>query len=270
MNTRSSLFKIGWAFFYLLVVIVGLRLTTEHSQAQNPPKRDRTVVRKPWSIEPVEVVTAKNKTRNIQIGKPFDDDDDWLDGFVLTVVNNYSKTITARTVDMVFRREPGDSRNPAAWTLYYGPDPFSVEYLQRDQRKVIKPGETGDIHLSPENYRSLIGFLKQVGFPLNINQVEIRIAAVGFDDGSALYKGTFYNQDPQNPNDPTKKIPVSQPKTNRSRSLQTWWYREDGWCSETTAQLLESAVTCLHTEGVRLNSRWQRHRIREPKTNVTL
>lgn len=218
MQERSSLVKIFWSLSYVIVAFKGLRVTAEPATARDPQRRDRTVVRKPWSVEPVKVVAAKNKKKEkIEIGKPFDDDDDWLDGFVLTVVNNYNKTIAAMTVDMIFPREPGDSRNPAAWTLYYGPDPFSVEYLQRDHSKIIKPGETGDIHLSPENYRSLISLLRQLGFPLSINQVEIRISAVGFEDGSALYKGTFYDQDPQNPNDPTKKIRVDRPIHSRNR-----------------------------------------------------
>jgi len=178
------------------------------------------VVRKPWSVEPVKVVAAKNKKKDrIEMGKPVDDDDDWLDGFTVTVVNNYSKTVTAMTVDMLFPREPGDSRYPAAWTLSYGPDPFSAEYLQRDHSKVIKPGETGEIRLSPENYRLLTVFLRQAGFPSNIHQVELQIAAVGFEDGSALYKGTFYEQDPHNPNDPTKKTPVKLPIVSRNSKI---------------------------------------------------
>jgi hypothetical protein len=218
MQTRSSLFKICWSLLYVVVAVVGLRLTTEPTRAQNPASRDRMVARKPWSVEPVKVVAAKNKKKEkIEIGKPFDDDDDWLDGFTVSVLNNYNKTITAMTVDMVFRREPGDSRNPAAWTLNYGPDPFSLEYLQRDPNKVIKPGETCDIQISPENYKLLVGFLKQLGFPPNMKQVELRIAAVGFEDGSALYKGTFYEQDPQSPNNPAKKIPINPSIHSRNR-----------------------------------------------------
>lgn len=194
----------------MIFALIGLRLTTSvaSSQAPGSPQRDRTVTRKPWSVEPVKVVTAKNKKKqNIEIGKPFDDDDDWLDGFAVTVANHYGKTITAMSVDMVFRREPGDTRPPAAWTLNFGPDPFSPEYLQRDPNRVIRAGETAEIQISPENYKTMTTFLRQLEFPLSVRQVELVIAAVGFEDGTAFYRGTYYVQDPNNPNDPTKKVP---------------------------------------------------------------
>jgi len=223
MKTKSSLVRILWSLAYIFVAVAGLRVATGAlpPAVLDSPQRDRTVVRKPWSVEPVKVVAAKNKKKEkIEIGKSFDDDVDWLDGFTVTVVNNHNKTITAMSIDMVFRRDPGDSRRPAAWTLPFGPDPFSPEYHQRDPNKVIKAGETADIQISPENYRLLIGFLKQLEFPLNIGQVELVIAAVGFEDGTAFYRGTFYVQDPNNPNDPTKKIPVNQrtrPRNGKTR-----------------------------------------------------
>src|SRR5204863_277821 len=112
----------------VIVAVVGLRLTTERSQAQNPPRRDRTVVKRPWSVEPVKVVAAKSKKKEkIEIGKAFDDDDDWLDGFAVIVFNGSDKTVTAMSVEMVFRREAGDNRRPAAQDLYLGPSPTKPE-----------------------------------------------------------------------------------------------------------------------------------------------
>src|SRR2546429_6429233 len=130
MQTRSSLIKVLWSLGYVVVALVGLRVTAEPTPVQGPPRRDRTVLRKPWSVEPVKVVAAKNKKKEkIEIGKSFDDDDDWLDGFTVTVINNYDKTVTAMVIEMVFRRDPGDTRLPLAWPLNFGPHPFSPDYL---------------------------------------------------------------------------------------------------------------------------------------------
>jgi hypothetical protein len=179
----------------------------ESSQVLASPQQDRTVVRKPWSVEPVKVVAARNKKKEkIDIGKAFDDDDDWLDGFTVTVVNNSGKTVTAMNIEMVFRREPGDSRPPAAQDLYFGPSPSRPEYLHRDPNKVIKPGETGELSLSPENYQSLKLLLQKAGYPTSIKRVELEIREVGFEDGSVLETGTLFLPDPKHPNDPTKKI----------------------------------------------------------------
>jgi hypothetical protein len=163
-------------------------------------------------VEPVKVVAAKTKNKaNIEIGRAFDEADDWLDGFTVTVVNNSDKTVTAMTIEMVFRREPSDTRPPVAQALHFGPSPSGREYIYRDPSKVIKVGKTGELHLSPRNYKSLKDLLEQQGYPSSIKRVELIIIEVGFEDGSVLDSGTFYLQDPANPNDPTKKIRAPQP-----------------------------------------------------------
>ena len=203
MKTKSSLLRILWAAAYVIVAVVGLRIAT----AQDSPRRDRTVVRKPWSVEPVTVVAAKNKKKEkIEMGKSFDDDDDWLDGFTVTVVNNSDKTVTAMNLEMVFRRDAGDTRLPAARGLYFGPSPSSPAYLLRDPNKVIKPGQTAELSLSAEDYQSLTRFLQKAGFTTSIRRVELVIREVGFEDGSVLQTGTLFLPDPKHPNDPTKKI----------------------------------------------------------------
>src|SRR6266404_7370412 len=97
MKTKSPLIRMLWSVGYVTIAVVGLRIATaEPSRVQDPPQRDRTVVRKPWSVEPVKVVAARNKKKaSIEISKAFDDDDDWLDGLTVTVVNNHNKTVTA-------------------------------------------------------------------------------------------------------------------------------------------------------------------------------
>jgi hypothetical protein len=190
-----------------------------NSGAQSLPL-DRIVVRKPWPVEPVKVVAVKTKNKgNIEIGRAFDESDDWLDGFTVTVANNYDKAVTAVTVSMIFRRDPGDTRPPAAQELHFGPSPLSPEYVDRDPNKVIKVGKTADLRLSPQNYKSLKDLLEQTGYPNSIKRVELVIREVGFEDGSMLYSGTFYLQDPANPNDPTKKIKVPEaPGAQNARS----------------------------------------------------
>jgi len=184
----------------------------ESSQVSASPQRDRTVARKPWSVEPVKVVAAKNKKKEkIEMGKSFDDDDDWLDGFTITVINNSDKIVTALTIEMVFPREPGDTRPKFAQPLHFGPSPSGPEYIYRNRNKVIKVGKTGDLQIEPENYNSLRDFLQQLGYPNSIKRVELVIREVGFEDGSMLHTGTWYVQDPHHPNDPTKKIRVDKP-----------------------------------------------------------
>jgi hypothetical protein len=190
-------------------IIFAVWLANSSAQSQQP---DRIVVRKPWPVEPVRVVAVKTKNKeNIEIGKAFDEDDDWLDEFTITVANNYDKTVTAMTIHMVFRREQGDTRPPMAMDLHFGPSPIAREYMHRDPNKVVKAGKTAKLRLSSQNYKILKRDFEQTGYRSSIKTVELVITEVGFEDGSVFDSGSFYLQDPANPNDPTKKIPVPQP-----------------------------------------------------------
>jgi hypothetical protein len=209
METKSSLRRILRSLVYVSLVLVGLRMVTrvESSRVESSPQQDRTVVRKPWRVEPVKVLTAKNKKKEkIEIDKSFDDDDDWLDGFTITVSNGSEKVVTALTIEMTFRREPGDRRPPFAQDLHFGPSPIEAAYIHRNPNKVVKPGETVDLELDPQIYADVKNALQKLGYPNTINRVELTIREVGFADGTVLLSGTWWLQDPNNPTDPTKKI----------------------------------------------------------------
>ena len=173
---------------------------------------DRIVITKPWpGIEPVKIVAVKTKNKeNIEIGKAFDDDDDWLDGFTVIVANSSDKTVTAMTILLVFCREPGDTRPTLAMDLHFGPSPITREYIHRNPNKIIKPGESTELRLKSHDYKILKRDFEQTGYVTSTKRVEVIIREVGFEDGSLFDSGTFYLQDPANPHDPTKKIPVAE------------------------------------------------------------
>ena len=78
-----------------LTTIVGASLICGVWAATSPAgitRRECIVVRKPWPAEAVRVVAVKTKKKaDIELGGPFDDDDDWLEGFTVTVANNSNK-----------------------------------------------------------------------------------------------------------------------------------------------------------------------------------
>ena len=201
---------------FILIALIGVSLifavwlTDSTANSQQP---GRIVTKRPWrGLEPVRIVAVKTKNKeDIEIGRVFDEDDDWLDGFTVTVANNYDKTITAMAIHMVFRREAGDTRPPLGMDLHFGPSPIAREYVHRNPNKVVKIGKTADLRLSSENYKSLKRGFEQTGYPSSIKRVELVITEVGFEDGSVFDSGSFYLQDPASPNDPTRKIPVPEP-----------------------------------------------------------
>ena len=204
------------AFGVIVIASFLLFLKTADSRSTLFPQsqtKDRLVTKRPWRVEPVKVISAKSKRKEkIDIGKPFQEEDDWLDGFTITVSNDSDKPVTAIVVSLVFAREPGDTRNKFAEDLSFGPSPISPAYSRRDPTKLIKPGKSADLIVQPDIYRSINDALQTLGYPESVSQVEITIREVGFDDGSVLLSGKLYLQDPENPTDPTKKVPADKSK----------------------------------------------------------
>ncbi|MFZ0062723.1 MAG: hypothetical protein WAL47_11860, partial [Pyrinomonadaceae bacterium] len=178
----------------LLSLVFTVWLTNSSANTQ---QRDRIVVKKPWPLEPVKVAAVKTKNKGtVELGKLFSEDDDWLDGLTISVANNYDKTVTSLTVDIIFGMEPGDRRPPFASSLRFGPSPNIQAYLNRDPNKVVKVGQTLELQLRREKYQFIKSALERLGYPSNIKRVELVIREVGFEDGSMIYAGALYLQDP--------------------------------------------------------------------------
>ena len=212
----------------ILITLVGVSLMftawSAYSRATSQQKQ-RIVVRKPWPVEPVRVIAFKTKNKenkeNLETRRAIEEDDDWLDGFTVTVVNNYHKTITAVSIEIVFPRERGDTRPPFTWELNLGPWANSPEYIYRDPNKTIEVGKTADLYLSAKDYKTLRLYLEKTGYLNSITRVELEVRIVGFEDGSMLLSGTFYVQDPANPKDPTKKTKVPDPSEPQGQSTRS-------------------------------------------------
>ncbi len=198
----------------LLVILLCLTFpiltpyTTKAYKASPGPQVQRLVYSKPWHRDPVKIIAVRtNQIPNIELGQGFDAGDDWLDGLTVTVSNTYTKAATVMMVELIFRREAGDIRPPLDFALHLGPRARSSEYAQRDPTKAIKFGRTANLELTAGHYRVLKDLLRQAGYT-TVKRVEIVVTEVGFEDGSMIYSGSLYLQDPAYPNDPTKKIKV--------------------------------------------------------------
>jgi hypothetical protein len=231
--TAAGRLSVGIAFVVSGLVFATIASTHWKYAGTNVQKKDRVVTNKRWQSDPVSIVAVKTKKReNIEIAKNFDDEDDWLDGFTVTIVNNSPKRVTAITVEMVFRRDAGDSRSAAVEELQFGPPAMTRHYLQRDPLKFVNSGQRVEISLTPENYQGVKSLLKQTGYQ-NVTRVELRIREVGFEDGSVFHTGTMWVQDPRFPDDPTKKIPQLKPRLHHASSLRqpaVWLDRNQEEC----------------------------------------
>lgn len=180
--------------------------------------RDRVVTKKPWRVEPVKVIAGKTKKHHeVEIGKPFKEDDDWLDGFTITLKNDSDKVVTGLIVGIIFPRPPGDNRNKYEAHLGFGPTPSDPAYVQKKPKRIVRPGETIVIEVKPNKYNRIRETLEKLGYSRSIETAEVVVEEVGFEDGSVLISGTLWIQDPDHPNDRTKKIQADKVKSAEPR-----------------------------------------------------
>jgi hypothetical protein len=166
-------------------------------------QEERRVEKDTSKNEPVEIVGLKNRKGKFKLGQKVKDDDDWLDGFTITVVNRTSKTISSVVIDVIFNRPENHKTSgdpPYVYTLHFSADPFFPEYQLRDKSKVIRPGEEADLVISDEDYRQNNSFLRQAGYVLGVKRLDLVIKTVGYEDGTIWQGGTMFRRDPNDPN----------------------------------------------------------------------
>lgn len=180
--------------------------------AQIPTRQDRSIKKLTYPREPVEISGVKNKKKRIKLAEKFLDDDDWLDGFTVTIVNTSGKTITSLNIYLTFVRPPDHETTddpPLGYPLYFNPSPFHAEYALRDPSRVVRPGESIDLVLRDDEYEGIKRFLKQLKYPRgSVQRLEIMIHTVGFEDGTAWGGGTTFHRDPDKPD---KLVPDPEP-----------------------------------------------------------
>jgi hypothetical protein len=142
-----------------------------------------------------------NRRYRIKFKEWFVDDDDWIKGLEVEVVNKSGKTVTHVGIDLLFERPPEQAGEPpSVWPLNYGLDPFSISPGEPVPIKIkqIRSGETAYIQLSDLEYEELRAFLKETRYPLAIEKIKLWVTTIGFADGMA-WGGSFYIRDPSAP-----------------------------------------------------------------------
>lgn len=205
-----------------LAISVGLLVSPSlaTSSAGKPTQQnEHKVDKRGYKNEPIEIVGLKNKKGKFKLNQKFMEDDDWLDGFAVTVVNRTSKTITSVVITIIFPRPENHKTSndpPYVYALHFSANPFFPEYELRDKSKVIKPGEAIDIAVSDEDYRQNNIFLNQVEYPTSIKRIELVLDTVGYEDGTIWSGGTMFKRDPNNPNK------ILEEKEEQSDALIVW------------------------------------------------
>ena len=188
--------------FLMALALLALILSVPFGAATQTGQRKRVIEEAPYPDCPVKIIGMTNSRHPIKSKEPFLDDDDWLSGLEIEVVNKSGKTVTHVGIDLLFERPSEQAGQPPAfWPLNYGGNPFSMsaeEAALPINIKPIKPGERALIELSGLAYEDLKGFLKDVGYPVTIEKIKMCLMSIGFDDGTA-WSGSYYIRDTNSP-----------------------------------------------------------------------
>jgi hypothetical protein len=156
-------------------------------------KRDRAVKKTYEGVEAVEVASVEVRGKAIEAGKKFPAGDDWLNGLKIRATNISDKDIAHIMIELSFAR-------PGLGVFIY-PMPYGVRPRSREEAGAsskVKPHESVEIILSEEMHNHLRAILSQKGYPASIEEVNISIGVVAFDDYTLWRHGRLLRPDPNN------------------------------------------------------------------------
>src|SRR5262245_2337008 len=111
--------------FLLAALIFAALQTTAFSQSLQ-----RTVDKLSWRTEPVRMQKVKANGANVELGKGFKGEKDWLNGLTVSVQNVSNKAIARIEINLAFPREADASPDASTYVvrLVYGLDPSDPNF----------------------------------------------------------------------------------------------------------------------------------------------
>lgn len=197
-STRRDLIKLSCACLTALLSST-LLLPWFIASGQQGNQRERLIdTQGSWPECPIKIASVGTAKRKVVLGKPFQDDDDWMKGLTVRVLNSSGKALTHIEVMITFDRPADQAAQPRAdWDLSYGANPFHFkldENIPPPLDPLIQPGAIQTLELSDSEYGFMRAFLWDLKFPASIEKIHVVVYTIGFADGTA-WGGQMYKRD---------------------------------------------------------------------------
>jgi hypothetical protein len=190
----------------------GIELAPTTFQVVGATQNQERIIKKLSNVnEPVKIRLVKTKKGTAAIGKKFSDDDDWVKGLTLNLLNSSPKPITHVKVEVTFSRPENDvtsNEPPLGIFLTYS----------SEEAKPLEAGESVELNLSDAEYQRIKRTLNLLNYPASIKEIQLYITKVVFADGTLWYTGKMFRYDPQNPGKAVPITPTSSSKINLLKS----------------------------------------------------
>lgn len=158
---------------------------------------DQKIVKEAFTInKQAEFKNVKLGETPIELKEPFDTELDWLKDLSFEVENTSDKEINYIQVNVLFP-DTRSTGNLMVYPINFGKKPKNKFF--KDKKPIhLAPGESLKVSLDKEQ-KNLYKFLQERQPLQTINQVELAINFIVFDDGTGWLAGQFMEQDKDNP-----------------------------------------------------------------------
>ena len=155
---------------------------------------ERQIKKNSYPNEPVEFVELKNKMGRLPLNEKFKGPaTEWLRGLTFTISNPSGKDITYLALILFFPKPhaAGPSEPSYVFDLIFGVSPQSNYYhnfRQKHPDKLLKHNDRLTLTLTDDQFEHIQKVLTALGYPPEIDNVEVSLSEVGFDD-QTIWKG---------------------------------------------------------------------------------
>jgi hypothetical protein len=188
------------SFGLVAAFLLILALTCVSGLAQESRQRViRQARTEPGRQSPLKVVSVTVKGEAVEPGRHFAAGDDWLLGLTFRVKNVSDKPISFVDVSLQFPTPAGHKNKfvhmvgPLRYGCWLGTPCYADAGGSHSE---IMPGETRDVRLSEERYRSLMNALARSGASTPVEAAEYDIDSVSFDEDTRWSRGYLFKRDP--------------------------------------------------------------------------
>lgn len=223
--------------FLLAALILAASQTTAFSQSLQ-----RTVDKLSWRSEPVRVQKVKANGANVELGKGFKGEKDWLNGLTVSVQNVSNKAIARIELSLAFPRAEDASPDVSTYVvrLIYGLDPSDPGFASGS---ALLPSGIADIKLPQANLPGIKEDLAKLQYPADVTRVRLTLSSVTFVDGSMWAGDEILYPDPKNPNQKINPRLKDGPTLERARQL----YQQNAWPNALRALFAHAPAVAFQT-----------------------
>lgn len=179
------------------ILIATCLLVTSFAQ-----EAERTVKRKIWSNEPIEIQAVKINGTKVDFNQVFLANNDWFSGLTVSVKNISNKNIVFINLAVIFP-PPDESTEAARKQLFYGQAPLAAGETDDEPPPINQPPltPTATATLILDDYSDTRSFLSESDQPQSIKEVQIEVWEVIYDDGTMWTGEELHRRNPNNPDE---------------------------------------------------------------------